>query len=156
MYREHFNHSHLRFAIQLTQRQMLDRTISLSLRQLMIINLYRLVDDLKLKRIDTLQDYSDLLENYAQQNKDLEYQMKIMAEEYKSMKGEIAELRKTSRVRLGNDNEQKACEIRNILIADSAAYFVDMSKEKSVKGGDENVEKFKHDYQYFYLHDYKP
>jgi hypothetical protein len=33
---------------------MLDRTISLSLRQLMIINLYRLVDDLKLKRIDTL------------------------------------------------------------------------------------------------------
>ena len=71
----------------------------------MIINLYRLVDDLKLKRIDTLQDYSDLLENFAQQNKDLEYQMKIMAEEYKSMKGEIAELRKTSRVRLGNDNE---------------------------------------------------
>ena len=81
--------------------------------------------------------------------------MKIMAEEYKSMKGEIAELRKTSRVRLGNDNEQKACEIRNILIADSGAYFVDMSKEKSVTG-DENLAKFKHDYQYFYLHDYKP
>lgn len=69
-----------------------------------------------------------------------------MSEEYKTMKGEIAELRKTSRVRLGNDHEQKQCEIRNILIADGGAYFVDLSKEKSLKGGDENIAKFKHDY----------
>jgi hypothetical protein len=47
-------------------------------------------------------------------------------------------------------------EIRNILIADGGAYFVDLSKEKSLAGGAENVARFKHDYQYFYLHDYKP
>jgi len=31
-----------------------------------------------------------------------------------------------------------------------------LSKEKSQKGGQENIAKFKHDYQYFFLHDYKP
>lgn len=82
--------------------------------------------------------------------------MKIMSEEYKSMKGEISEMRKTSRIRLMNDLEQKNSEIRNILIADGGAYFVDLSKEKSIAGGEENINHFKHDYQYFFLHDYMP
>ncbi len=105
MFKDHFRIENLKYAIQMIQKQMLDRTISFSLRGQMIVNLYRLVDDLKLRKNDTFQDYSDLLENFAAQNKILDYQMKVMSVEYKQMKGEIADLRKTSRIHMNNDNE---------------------------------------------------
>lgn len=63
--------------------------------------------------------------------KDLDVMFKILVEELSTIKQDVANLKKGSRVRYMNDAEQKNAEIRDLLLSDGGAPFVDLSKEKT-------------------------
>ena len=113
------------------QRTLLDSTISLAVRGQVIINMFKIYDDYKKKNVDTLADLCDIFEFFALFFKDLDKNYKVLVEEFALIKAESANIKKGSRIRWMNDVEQKGADIRELLLADSAASFVDLSRDRN-------------------------
>jgi hypothetical protein len=122
----------LKMAMKVSQRALLDSSLSLALRGTIIVSIYRLYEEYKKKNIDSLPEICDLFECLALFYKDLDKHFKVIVEEFAILKTEFPNLKKTSRIRWMNDCEQKGAEIRDLLLADSAAPFVDLSRERTM------------------------
>jgi hypothetical protein len=57
---------------------------------------------------------------------------KVVVDELALLKPEFTKLTQKSRIHWHNDIEQKGAEIRELFLADSAAPFVDLSKERTL------------------------
>lgn len=79
---------------------------------------------------------------------------KILVNELNTIKQDVATLKKGSRIRWMNDGEQKVSEIRDLLLCDGGAPFVDLSKDKTYPPEKFDIEKAEQEYLFFFLHDH--
>jgi len=144
------------------QRTLLDSTISLAVRGQFIINMFKIYEDYKKKNVDTLPELCDIFEFFALFFKDLDKNYKVLVEEFALIKTEFTNIKKGSRIRWQNDVEQKGADIRELLLADSAASFVDLSRDRTTKpAGDPqapqavvDISRLEREYQFHFLHEY--
>lgn len=106
--------------------------------------------------MELLGEFSEIFECLSLFCKDLNTVIRIFIAELATVKDEIAAIKKTSRVRWMNDNEQKNAEIRDILMADSGVSFVDLSRERTqpADGGKFDIEKAEQEFLFYHIHDY--
>jgi len=153
--KEHLTNPQLRNAMKVFQRTVLDSTLSLAVRGQVLFSMYRVYEEYKKKDIDTLADICDIFEFFGLFFKILDQNFKVLVDELAIIKTDFAATKKTSRIRWLNDFEQKSAEIRELLLADSAAPFVDLSKDKSMPANPEDVDltRFEREYYFHFLHD---
>ena len=94
------------------------------------MNVYKIYEEYKRKQVDTLPELCDIFEFLALFYKDLDKNFKVLVDELGLIKTDFANIKKAFRIRWMNDVEQKGADIRELLLADSAAPFVDLSKEQ--------------------------
>ena len=158
--KDHLSIPQLRTAMKVFQRTLLDSTISLAIRGQVIINMFKIYEDYKKKNIDTLPELCDIFEFFSLLFKDLDKNYKFLVEEFALIKSEFTNIKKSSRIRWLNDVEQKGADIRELLLADSAASFVDLSRDRNkVGGGGDNTEpvdisRLEREYHFHFSHEY--
>lgn len=123
--------SQLKFSISLTIKSILDSSLPLNFRNQFVVILFKLFEDLKKRPETTIHDYGDLFECLSLYCKDLNFILKILIAELSTLKQDLANIKKTNRVKWMNDVEQKNAEIRDLIMADNGVPFVDLSKEKT-------------------------
>lgn len=143
----------LKLAMSITQASLLDNNMSLTLRSSFIVNVYKLYDEFKKKGLDTIQELYDLLELLTCFYKDLDQNFQVVVNEYAALKADLPKIKSASRTKWMNDMEQKSADIRDLLLADSAAQIVDMSKDRT-QSATVDFSKFQDEYQFYFLHDY--
>jgi hypothetical protein len=121
----------LKLSISLTIKSLIDSSLTLNFRSHFVVTLYRIFEDYKRTSTDIVEQSSEILEVLTLFCKDLDAMFQILVDELSTIKGEVATLKKGPRVKFMNDAEQKNAEIRDLLISDGGAPFVDLSKEKT-------------------------
>ena len=112
-------------------KTMLDSTVSLNVRGQFHFNFYNVYQEIKKRGADTVYELYEIFECLTMFFKDLDWQLKILVNEFLTMKTDVSDLKKGPRIKWMNDENQKKADIRDLLLSDGGAPFVDLSKERT-------------------------
>lgn len=79
--------------------------MSLTLRSSLIVNVYKLYDELKKRALDSQAELYDLLELLTCFYKDLDKNFKVLMNEYAVLKADLSKIKAASRIKWMNDME---------------------------------------------------
>lgn len=146
--------SELRLSFALITKSLLDSSLTLNFRSQFVVTMYRLFDDFKRHNIDGMPEVCEILEILTLFVKNLDLMFAILAKEFATIKTEVANLKKTPRVKFMNEIEQKNADIREILLSDGGAPFVDLSRDKTYPPEVFDLTKTELEYRFFFIHDH--
>ena len=67
----------------------LDSTLSLNIRQLLMMSLYKIYEEFKKRQMDGMNELQEILECLAFFAKDLDQTLKIVADEFSTIKADV-------------------------------------------------------------------
>ena len=111
--------------MNLAIKSILDKSLPLTSRYHIVLNMYRIQEDIKKKGLDTLEELSDIFEGLTLFMQEFDEILRNVTLQFTTIKADVATLKKGSRIRWMNDVEQKTADIKDLLLADGGVPFVD-------------------------------
>ncbi len=102
------------------------------------MSIYKIYEEYKKKGMDSIKELSDMFECLALFYRDLDKNYQVLLEELNIIKAEFGNSKRKSKIKWNFDFEQKGADIRDLLIADCHAPFVDISSKKVIKPDDDS------------------